>query len=330
MVSLGASYTMGPNRRGFNIGFGEDDFMVRGDTTSCFPSMESEGNAHLQQEFNEFLESQVYLQQGSAPPQHHHHHHHPQIGTTTTTTTTTAAITTAARAGAGGHVVHGGGGGVGTAGEAVVCLESSYGGLGGYASPMELAQSLLYDDDDDPISIHQADDHHQKAMNFGGHGGTTTTSPAAVSYGSALAGGLGFTTSPGSQMAAAGGVNSSMPVRRQVPPRECWLEGGNHQQQQLSSSSSRGGKRGDNGSLDPPSNLAPRRKIDKRAGQEAAAGRWPKRPTDQADHIMRERQRRDDMTSKFLVLESLLPGGAKVINQAACPYFIVDSLMCFL
>ena len=316
MVSLGASYTMGPNRRGFNIGFGEDDFMVRGDTTSCFPSMESEGNAHLQQEFNEFLESQVYLQQGSAPPQHHHH---PQIGTTTTTTTT---ITTA---GAGVHVVHGGGG-VGTPGEAVVCLGSSYGGLGGYASPMELAQSLLYDDDDDPISIHQADDHHQKTMNFG-HG--RTTSPAAVSYGSGLAGGLAFTTSPGSQMAAVGGVNSSVPVRRQVPPRECWLEG-NHQQQQLSSSSPRGGKRGDNGSLDPPSNLAPRKKIDKRAGQEAAAGRWPKRATDQADHIMRERQRRDDMTSKFLVLESLLPGGAKVINQAACPCFVIYFLMCFL
>ena len=320
MVSLGASYTMGPNRRGFNIGFGEvDDFMVRGDTTGCFPSMESEGNAHLQQEFNEFLESQVYLQQGAAPPQHHHHHH-PQIGTTTTTTITTAAA-------AGGHVVHGGGGGgVGTPGEAVVCLESSYGGLGGYASPMELAQSLLYDDDDDPISIHQADDHHhQKAMNFGGHG-RTTTSPAAVSYGSGLAGGLGFGTSPGSQMAAAaaGGVNSSVPVRRQVPPRECWLEGNQQQQQQqqLSSSSSRGGKRGDNGSLDPPSTLAPRRKIDKKAGQEAAAaGRWPKRPTDQADHIMRERQRRDDMTSKFLVLESLLPGGAKV-NLPSCLFLI--------
>lgn len=313
MVSLEASYTMGPNRRGFSTGVGEDDFMVRGDTTSFFPAMESEGNAYLQQELNEFFESQVYLQQGSAPPQNH-----PQIGTTPTTTTT---LTTTA--GAAVHVVHGGRG-VGTPGEAAVCLGSSFGGLGGY-TPMELAQSLLYDDGDDPTSIHHADDPHQEAMDFG-H--VSTTSPAAVSYGSGLARGLEFTTSPGSQMDAAGGVNSSVPVRRQVPPRECWLEG-NRNHQQLSSSLPRGRKRGDDGDK-APSNLAPRRKIDKGARQEAAAGRWPKRASDQADHIMRERQRRDDMTSKFLVLESLLPGGAKVINQASRPCFVIYFFMCFL
>ncbi|KAG0609723.1 hypothetical protein M758_7G009000 [Ceratodon purpureus] len=35
------------------------------------------------------------------------------------------------------------------------------------------------------------------------------------------------------------------------------------------------------------------------------------RPAEQAEHIIRERQRRDDMTSKFLMLESLLPPGPK-------------------
>ncbi|XP_024384336.1 uncharacterized protein [Physcomitrium patens] len=36
-----------------------------------------------------------------------------------------------------------------------------------------------------------------------------------------------------------------------------------------------------------------------------------KRLTDQAEHILRERQRRDDMSNKFLMLESLLPPGPK-------------------
>lgn len=36
-----------------------------------------------------------------------------------------------------------------------------------------------------------------------------------------------------------------------------------------------------------------------------------KRPPEQSDHILRERQRRDDMTSKFAILESLLPIGVK-------------------
>jgi hypothetical protein len=36
------------------------------------------------------------------------------------------------------------------------------------------------------------------------------------------------------------------------------------------------------------------------------------RPTDQAEHILRERHRRDDMTVKYSILESLLPAGSKV------------------
>ncbi|KAG0558118.1 hypothetical protein KC19_10G005900 [Ceratodon purpureus] len=36
-----------------------------------------------------------------------------------------------------------------------------------------------------------------------------------------------------------------------------------------------------------------------------------KRPTDQAEHVLRERIRRDDMTSKFRMLESLIPPGPK-------------------
>ncbi|CAK9197183.1 unnamed protein product [Sphagnum troendelagicum] len=38
--------------------------------------------------------------------------------------------------------------------------------------------------------------------------------------------------------------------------------------------------------------------------------RWS-RPTDQAEHILRERHRRDDMTVKYSILESLLPAGSK-------------------
>ena len=42
-----------------------------------------------------------------------------------------------------------------------------------------------------------------------------------------------------------------------------------------------------------------------------------KRPAEQAEHIIRERQRRDDMTSKFLMLESLLPPGPKVTPDSS-------------
>lgn len=51
-----------------------------------------------------------------------------------------------------------------------------------------------------------------------------------------------------------------------------------------------------------------------------------KRLTDQAEHILRERQRRDDMSNKFLMLESLLPPGPKVmiqlqLNQLSINYY---------
>jgi len=49
------------------------------------------------------------------------------------------------------------------------------------------------------------------------------------------------------------------------------------------------------------------------SGQERRIGK-SKRVPDQAGHIIRERLRRDDMTSKFLMLESLLPPGPKVRN----------------
>lgn len=45
-----------------------------------------------------------------------------------------------------------------------------------------------------------------------------------------------------------------------------------------------------------------------------------RRPNDQAGHIIRERQRRDDMTNKFLILESLLPPGPKVIGSIPTSY----------
>jgi hypothetical protein len=37
-----------------------------------------------------------------------------------------------------------------------------------------------------------------------------------------------------------------------------------------------------------------------------------KQPINQAEHIARERQRRDNMTSRFSTLETLLPSGPKV------------------
>lgn len=46
----------------------------------------------------------------------------------------------------------------------------------------------------------------------------------------------------------------------------------------------------------------------------------PKRATDHAEHIIRERIRRDDMTSKFHMLESLLPPGPKVNDQLIIPF----------
>lgn len=56
----------------------------------------------------------------------------------------------------------------------------------------------------------------------------------------------------------------------------------------------------------------PRKKLDRSARTVDSKNKRP--ATEQAgDHILRERQRRDDMTSKFAVLESLLPLGVKVI-----------------
>jgi uncharacterized membrane protein len=47
----------------------------------------------------------------------------------------------------------------------------------------------------------------------------------------------------------------------------------------------------------------------------AAGAEQPKdsRLATQAEHIMRERQRRDDMAAKYLILETLLPTAPKVI-----------------
>lgn len=58
-------------------------------------------------------------------------------------------------------------------------------------------------------------------------------------------------------------------------------------------------------------NMQPRKKVETSARVVVGLDKC-KRPSDQADHILRERQRRDDMTSKFAVLESLLPTGPKV------------------
>lgn len=57
-------------------------------------------------------------------------------------------------------------------------------------------------------------------------------------------------------------------------------------------------------------NMQPRKKVETSARVVVGLDKC-KRPSDQADHILRERQRRDDMTSKFAVLESLLPTGPK-------------------
>jgi hypothetical protein len=62
-------------------------------------------------------------------------------------------------------------------------------------------------------------------------------------------------------------------------------------------------------------NMQPARKVAKLDKSARTIDAKSKRPTEQADHILRERQRRDDMTSKFAVLESLLPTGVKVISH---------------
>jgi hypothetical protein len=52
-------------------------------------------------------------------------------------------------------------------------------------------------------------------------------------------------------------------------------------------------------------------------GSDAAAGKlkFPSSSMEQPEHIVRERQRRDDMASKFAVLESFLPPSSKVRNR---------------
>lgn len=61
-------------------------------------------------------------------------------------------------------------------------------------------------------------------------------------------------------------------------------------------------------SLDNEIDMQPWKKLDKTSRSIGPKG---KRMNEQADHILRERQRRDDMTSKFAILESLLPIGTK-------------------
>lgn len=68
----------------------------------------------------------------------------------------------------------------------------------------------------------------------------------------------------------------------------------------------------------PASNMSsqprlPQKAEDVLSRQERSLGK-SKRVPDQAGHIVRERLRRDDMTSKFLMLESLLPPGPKVTD----------------
>lgn len=56
-------------------------------------------------------------------------------------------------------------------------------------------------------------------------------------------------------------------------------------------------------------------KSSKRVGAEQV--KQSRAPT-RAEHIIRERQRRDDMAAKYLVLESLLPPASKVIHRHSC------------
>lgn len=84
---------------------------------------------------------------------------------------------------------------------------------------------------------------------------------------------------------------SSVPLQHQVA-REQWVEGIPTARQPVER---------DVGLS--PVNLKPCKIIEKQVKS--------KRPSEQVDHILRERQRRDDMTSKFAILESLLPIGLK-------------------
>lgn len=69
--------------------------------------------------------------------------------------------------------------------------------------------------------------------------------------------------------------------------------------------------------------LKPRKVIDKSSRTMDVK---QKRPPEQSDHILRERQRRDDMTSKFAILESLLPIGVKVTLPISISVTLLMSL----
>ena len=98
------------------------------------------------------------------------------------------------------------------------------------------------------------------------------------------------------------GMPSSISQQPQVA-RERWVD--------CALPSARGLKR--EAGLDQINNMQPARKTPKLDKSARTIDAKSKRPSEQADHILRERQRRDDMTSKFAVLESLLPIGVKVI-----------------
>jgi hypothetical protein len=55
--------------------------------------------------------------------------------------------------------------------------------------------------------------------------------------------------------------------------------------------------------------------------------RW-KRPIDQAKHIARERQQRDNMTNRFSMLETLLPLGPKVTTTMMMSLLNVFAQFC--
>jgi len=69
----------------------------------------------------------------------------------------------------------------------------------------------------------------------------------------------------------------------------------------------------------PASNMSSQSRLPQKAAEDVLSGQErrigkSKRAPDQAGHIIRERLRRDDMTSKFLMLESMLPPGPKVTD----------------
>lgn len=151
-------------------------------------------------------------------------------------------------------------------------------------SQSDIDRPILFDDFPPVVDVHHESNHHPAFVSVSNaHASVSSFAPVGLATSASYAGLPAMSLQP--QLARERWVDATL-----ASPRGLKLEVGLDQ-----------------------INMQPARKSAKLDKSTRSIDTKSKRPNEQADHILRERQRRDDMTSKFAVLESLLPIGVKVI-----------------